>query len=204
MLRGDRGSCGSRKSTRLPRPCPPECSSGTAWEGMAEVPPVAGTAPPLGSREARKAAGGGGGAGWGQAFDSASWCWDQPAVGCCWLSLGCSPLSLLGHGMTPPPPGCAALGIPRARVSSRLVRPGVLLRLLLLLLWVVVTTQGHSRSGPRISAVWKGRWRRAACGALEPTPRGAGAAGAAAEGVRAHGSAGPGLSPWGACGCGGV
>nr|XP_019591557.1 PREDICTED: semaphorin-7A isoform X2 [Rhinolophus sinicus] len=59
--------------------------------------------------------------------------------------------------MTPPPPGCAALGIPRARVPSPLARSGLLLRLLLLLLGVAATTQGHPRNGPRISTVWKGR-----------------------------------------------
>ncbi|XP_074184384.1 semaphorin-7A-like [Rhinolophus sinicus] len=58
--------------------------------------------------------------------------------------------------MTPPPPGCAALGIPRARVPSPLARSGLLLRLLLLLLGVAATTQGHPRNGPRISTVWKG------------------------------------------------
>uniref|UniRef100_A0A4X1TPL7 Semaphorin-7A n=1 Tax=Sus scrofa TaxID=9823 RepID=A0A4X1TPL7_PIG len=61
--------------------------------------------------------------------------------------------------MTPPPPGCAALGAPRARVPSPQARSGLPLRLLLLLLlplWTAAASQGHSKSGPRISAVWKG------------------------------------------------
>ncbi|XP_023509497.1 ubiquitin-like protein 7 isoform X2 [Equus przewalskii] len=58
--------------------------------------------------------------------------------------------------MTPPPPRCAALGAPRARVPGPLARSGFPLRLLLLLVWTAATTQGHPRSGPRISAVWKG------------------------------------------------
>lgn len=98
----------------------------------------------------------------------------KPADGC-WLSLGCSPLSLRGRGMTPPPPVCAALGIPRARLPSPRARSGLPLQLLLLLLGVAATTQGHPKSGPRISAIWKGRWRRAAGGARDLTPRGAGA-----------------------------
>ncbi|XP_054944089.1 semaphorin-7A isoform X2 [Physeter macrocephalus] len=57
--------------------------------------------------------------------------------------------------MTPPPPGCASLGAPRARVPSPLVRSGLPLRLLLLL-WTAAASQGHPRNGPRISAVWKG------------------------------------------------
>lgn len=80
--------------------------------------------------------------------------------------------------MTPPPPRCAALGAPRARVPGPLARSGFPLRLLLLLVWTAATTQGHPRSGPRISAVWKGRWRRAAGGARDrslgdelPNPR---------------------------------
>lgn len=154
----------------------------------------------MASREARKAAGGGGGAGWGQAFDSASSRLILPAVAR-WLSLCCSPLSLPGLGMTPPPPGCASLGAPRARVPSPLARSGLPLRLLLLL-WTVAASQGHPRNGPRISAVWKGRWRRVSGGARDPMPRGAGAECAAPEGVRARGSAGPGLSPWMACGSG--
>ncbi|KAM5243109.1 uncharacterized protein RBU33_027511 isoform 3-T3 [Hipposideros larvatus] len=79
----------------------------------------------------------------------------KPADGC-WLSLGCSPLSLRGRRMTPPPPVCAALGIPRARLPSPRARSGLPLRLLLLLLGVAATTQGHPKSGPRISAIWKG------------------------------------------------
>uniref|UniRef100_A0A673UHF3 Semaphorin-7A n=1 Tax=Suricata suricatta TaxID=37032 RepID=A0A673UHF3_SURSU len=51
--------------------------------------------------------------------------------------------------MTPPPPGCASLGALCARVSGPLR--------LLLLLWTAAATQGHPKSGPRISAVWKGR-----------------------------------------------
>lgn len=156
--------------------------------------------PPWAARR-REAARGGGGAGWGQAFDSASSCWYQPR-GRCWLSLCRSPLSLRGCGMTPPPPGCAALGIPRARVPSPLARSGLLLRLLLLLLGVAATTQGHPRNGPRISTVWKGRWRRAAGGARDPTPRRAGAECEAPEGVRASGSGGPRLSLQDACGSG--
>ncbi|XP_019523477.1 PREDICTED: ubiquitin-like protein 7 [Hipposideros armiger] len=58
--------------------------------------------------------------------------------------------------MTPPPPVCAALGIPRARLPSPRARSGLPLRLLLLLLGVAATTQGHPKSGPRISAIWKG------------------------------------------------
>ncbi|XP_058914627.1 semaphorin-7A isoform X1 [Kogia breviceps] len=57
--------------------------------------------------------------------------------------------------MTPPPPGCASLGAPRARVPSPLARSGLPLWLLLLL-WTVAASQGHPRNGPRISAVWKG------------------------------------------------
>uniref|UniRef100_A0A9L0JWD4 Semaphorin-7A n=1 Tax=Equus asinus TaxID=9793 RepID=A0A9L0JWD4_EQUAS len=46
----------------------------------------------------------------------------------------------------------------RPRVPGPLARSGFPLRLLLLLLvWTAATTQGHPRSGPRISAVWKGR-----------------------------------------------
>ncbi|XP_076979913.1 semaphorin-7A isoform X2 [Tamandua tetradactyla] len=59
--------------------------------------------------------------------------------------------------MTPPPPGRAALGAPRARVPGPPTRSGLPLRLLLLLWAVAVAAQGHTRSGPRISAVWKGR-----------------------------------------------
>ena len=172
--RSPRLSCPWR-SGFSPWSCPGEGGEGSL---------AAGTAPPLGSREARKAAGWGSGeGGWGQEFDSASLHWEQPAVGR-WLSLGCSPLSLPGCGMTPPPPGCASLGAPRARVPGRLARSWLLLQLLLLL-WTAAATQGHQRSGPRISAVWKGRWRRAAGGERERTPRGAGAECAAPEGVRA-------------------
>lgn len=71
------------------------------------------------------------------------------------------------RGMTPPPPGCAALGARRARAcdppparselpQSRLQ---LLLLLLLLLLGAAASAQGHPKSGPRISTVWRGRWR---------------------------------------------
>nr|KAF6487251.1 semaphorin 7A (John Milton Hagen blood group) [Rousettus aegyptiacus] len=59
--------------------------------------------------------------------------------------------------MSPPPPECAALGVRGARIPGRVVGSGLPLRLLLLLLWAAAATQGHPRSGPRISAVWKGR-----------------------------------------------
>ncbi|CAO2634859.1 Sema7a [Lemmus lemmus] len=61
--------------------------------------------------------------------------------------------------MTPPPPGRAAPSAPRARVLSPPTRFGLPLRQrLLLLFWVAAASaQGHSRSGPRISAVWKGQ-----------------------------------------------
>ncbi|XP_066198363.1 semaphorin-7A isoform X1 [Saccopteryx leptura] len=62
--------------------------------------------------------------------------------------------------MTPPPHGCASLGVLRARDSVLSARLGLPLRrrlLLLLLLWASAGSQGHPRSGPRISAVWKGR-----------------------------------------------
>ncbi|KAI5163825.1 Semaphorin-7A [Manis pentadactyla] len=58
--------------------------------------------------------------------------------------------------MTPPPPGCAALGAWRARVPGPLARSALLL-LLLLRLWTAAASQGHPGNGPRISAVWKGR-----------------------------------------------
>uniref|UniRef100_A0A1L1SQ43 Sema domain, immunoglobulin domain (Ig), and GPI membrane anchor, (semaphorin) 7A n=1 Tax=Mus musculus TaxID=10090 RepID=A0A1L1SQ43_MOUSE len=63
--------------------------------------------------------------------------------------------------MTPPPPGRAAPSAPRARVLSLPARFGLPLRLrLLLVFWVAAASaQGHSRSGPRISAVWKGEHR---------------------------------------------
>lgn len=79
--------------------------------------------------------------------------------------------------MTPPPPGRAAPSAPRARVLSLPARFGLPLRLrLLLVFWVAAASaQGHSRSGPRISAVWKGRRRRAAGGARDRTLCGAGA-----------------------------
>lgn len=121
----------------------------------------------------------------------------------CSLSLGCSPLSLPGCGMSPPPPECAALGVPGIRIPVRVVRsrlPPWLL--LLLLLWAAAATQGHPRSGPRISAVWKGRWSRAAGGAREPTLRGAGAECVAQERMRKRSSAGPARSSQGACGSG--
>ncbi|XP_055984687.1 semaphorin-7A [Sorex fumeus] len=59
--------------------------------------------------------------------------------------------------MTPPPPGCAALGARRARArappaASELPR----LLLLLLLGCAAAPAHGHPRSGPRISAVWRG------------------------------------------------
>lgn len=81
------------------------------------------------------------------------------------------PLSLRGCGMTPPPPGRAAPSAPRARVLSPPTRFGLPLRQrLLLLFWVAAASaQGHSRSGPRISAVWKGRRRRAVGGARDRT-----------------------------------
>lgn len=79
--------------------------------------------------------------------------------------------------MTPPPPGRAAPSAPRARVLSLPARFGLPLRLrLLLLFWVAAASaQGHSRSGPRIFAVWKGRRRRAVGGARDRTLCGAGA-----------------------------
>ncbi|XP_043777323.1 semaphorin-7A [Cervus elaphus] len=58
--------------------------------------------------------------------------------------------------MTPPPSRCTALGAPRARVSSPLARSRFPLRLLLQLVWTAAASQGHPKSGPRISAVWKG------------------------------------------------
>ncbi|KAG5198185.1 hypothetical protein R6Z07F_015698 [Ovis aries] len=58
--------------------------------------------------------------------------------------------------MTPPPSRCTALGAPRARVSSPLARSRFLLWLLLQLVWTAAASQGHPKSGPRISAVWKG------------------------------------------------
>ncbi|XP_038436892.1 semaphorin-7A isoform X1 [Canis lupus familiaris] len=59
--------------------------------------------------------------------------------------------------MTPPPPGCASLGAPRARAPGPPARPRPPLRLLLLLLCTAAAARGHPRSGPRVSAVWKGR-----------------------------------------------
>ncbi|KAF7484436.1 Hypothetical predicted protein [Marmota monax] len=59
--------------------------------------------------------------------------------------------------MTPPPPGRAAPSAPRTRVLSPPARSGLLLRLLLPLWAAAASAQGHPRSGPRISAVWKGR-----------------------------------------------
>ncbi|XP_059513240.1 semaphorin-7A [Myotis daubentonii] len=59
--------------------------------------------------------------------------------------------------MTPPPPRCTSLGVPRYRISGPQARSGLQLQLLLLLLWAAADTQGHPKSGPRISAVWKGR-----------------------------------------------
>ncbi|XP_036204539.1 semaphorin-7A isoform X1 [Myotis myotis] len=59
--------------------------------------------------------------------------------------------------MTPPPPRCTSLGVPRYRISGPQARSGLPLQLLLLLLWAAADTQGHPKSGPRISAVWKGR-----------------------------------------------
>ncbi|XP_023608871.1 semaphorin-7A isoform X2 [Myotis lucifugus] len=59
--------------------------------------------------------------------------------------------------MTPPPPRCTSLGVPRYRISGPQARSGLPLQLLLLLLWTAADTQGHPKSGPRISAVWKGR-----------------------------------------------
>ncbi|XP_054421128.1 semaphorin-7A [Pteronotus mesoamericanus] len=59
--------------------------------------------------------------------------------------------------MTPPPPGCTALGVLPARVPGRPPGPGLPLRLLLLLLWAAADTHSHPRTGPRISAVWTGR-----------------------------------------------
>ncbi|XP_006753793.1 PREDICTED: semaphorin-7A [Myotis davidii] len=123
---------------------------------MTKVPLAVGTAPHLGSPEARKAPRGGGGVGWGQAFDSASSCWYRSVLGC-WLSLRSSLLSLLVREMTPPPPRCTSLGVPRYRISGPQARSGLPLQLLLLLLWAAADTQGHPKSGPRISAVWKGR-----------------------------------------------
>lgn len=58
--------------------------------------------------------------------------------------------------MTPPPPGRAAPSAPRARVPGPPARSVLLLRLLLLLWAAAASAQGHSRSGPRIFAVWKG------------------------------------------------
>ncbi|XP_003901246.2 semaphorin-7A isoform X1 [Papio anubis] len=58
--------------------------------------------------------------------------------------------------MTPPPPGRAAPSAPRARVPGPRARSVLLLRLLLLLWAAAASAQGHSRSGPRIFAVWKG------------------------------------------------
>uniref|UniRef100_A0A8C0ZY22 Semaphorin-7A n=1 Tax=Castor canadensis TaxID=51338 RepID=A0A8C0ZY22_CASCN len=61
--------------------------------------------------------------------------------------------------MTPPPPGRAAPSAPRARVLSPPAWSGLLLRLLLLLWAAAASAQGHPRSGPRISTVWKGQDR---------------------------------------------
>lgn len=77
--------------------------------------------------------------------------------------------------MTPPPPGRAAPSAPRARVLSLPAPFGLPLRLLLVFWVAAASAQGHSRSGPRISAVWKGRRRRAAGGARDRTLCGAGA-----------------------------
>lgn len=138
--------------------------------------------------------------GWGQAFDSASSCWYRSVLGC-WLSLRSSLLSLLVHEMTPPPPRCTSLGAPRYRVPGSQARSGLPLQLLLLLLWAAADTQGHPKSGPRISAVWKGRWHaRGGGGARDPMRVGAECA--APVGVRARGSVGPGCYSWGECGSG--
>ncbi|XP_036108887.1 semaphorin-7A [Molossus molossus] len=59
--------------------------------------------------------------------------------------------------MSPPPPGCTSLRVPRYRIPGPRARSGLRLRLLLLLFWAAADTQGHPKSGPRISAVWKGR-----------------------------------------------
>ncbi|XP_071078027.1 ubiquitin-like protein 7 [Desmodus rotundus] len=59
--------------------------------------------------------------------------------------------------MTPPPPGCTALGALPSSVPGQPPRPRLPLRLLLLLLlWAAADTHGHARSGPRVSAVWRG------------------------------------------------
>lgn len=133
----------------------------------------------------------------GSGFDSASSRWDQPAVGR-WLSLLCAPLSSRGRGMTPPPPGCAALGAWRARVPGPLARSAPLL---LLLLWTAAASQGHPRNGPRISAVWKGGWSGGQRGPAGDAARGGGGGVRYPRGcVRA--ALGPGLPPQGACGSG--
>lgn len=120
---------------------------------MTKVLLAVGTAPHLGIPEARKAARGGGGVGWGQAFDSASSCWYRSLLWC-WLSLRCQV-----HEMTPPLPRCTSLSVPRYRIPAPQARSRLPLQLLLLLLWAAADIQGHPKSGPRISVVWKGRWR---------------------------------------------
>ncbi|KAM6202439.1 semaphorin-7A [Rhynchocyon petersi] len=70
--------------------------------------------------------------------------------------------------MTPPPPGRAALGVPRSPVIGPAARSGLLLRLLLPL-WAAAAAaaEGHRRTGPRISIVWEGQ-NRVDFGQTEP------------------------------------
>ncbi|XP_063099641.1 semaphorin-7A [Cavia porcellus] len=56
-----------------------------------------------------------------------------------------------------PPPGRAAPSAPRSRVSSPPAGCGLLLRLVLQLCAAATAAQGHPKSGPRISAIWRGR-----------------------------------------------
>lgn len=91
-----------------------------------------------------------------------------------------------------PPPGRAAPSAPRSRVSSPPAGCGLLLRLVLQLCAAATAAQGHPKSGPRISAIWRGRRRRGRGRGWAPRRAGECAARSGVRGAAVPAPGGPG------------